>query len=119
MEENNYFCPKCGCKMLEKYDSPALNLTCPKCGCKIATTKWKDIDLDDTEYEIVLMPIKNPSIDQVKFIANLLGINFIESKKLLENGGVLLKCKALKVNNLKERLKENKLLYIVNPNFKF
>ena len=119
MEKNNYICPKCGCKMLEKYDSPALNLICPKCGCKIATTKWKDIDLDDTDYEVVLNSTPNPSIDNIKFIANYLGINFIESKKLLEDGGALARCKASMVNDLKEKLNKNKLSYTISPDFPF
>ena len=74
MKENKYICPKCGAEMIAVYEKPALNLTCPKCGCKIATTKWEDIDLDDTDYEIVLKLSANPSMNQVKFLSNILRI---------------------------------------------
>ena len=102
MEENKYICPKCGNEMIAVYEKPALNLTCPKCGCKIATTKWEDIDLDDTDYEVVLKPSINHSMEQIKFISNLTGLNFIASKKLLENGGVLLKAKAVELKEKNE-----------------
>ena len=119
MEENKYICPQCGAEMVAIYEKPALNLTCPKCGCKIATTKWEDIDLDDTDYEIILNPIASPSMNQIKAISNLTGQNFLFSKNLLEIGGLLLKTKAV---NLKEKtalLKENNIEHFVSPEFPY
>ena len=57
---------------------------CPKCGCKIATTKWEDIDLDDTDYEIVLKLSANPSMNQVKFLSNITGQNSLLQKSSLK-----------------------------------
>lgn len=119
MEENKYICPKCGTEMIAVYEKPALNLTCPKCGCKIATTKWEDIDLDDTDYEIVVKPLVNPLMNQVKFISNLTGQNFIVSKKFLENGGVLLKAKAIEIREKKKLLKDNGIDYSISPEFPY
>ena len=84
MEENKYICPKCGNEMIAVYEKPALNLTCPKCGCKIATTKWEDIDLDGTDYEVVLKPSINHSMEQIKFISNLTGLNLSLRKNFLK-----------------------------------
>lgn len=119
MEENKYICPKCGTEMIAVYEKPALNLTCPKCGCKIATTKWEDIDLDDADYEIVLKLSANPSMNQVKFLSNLTGQNFIASKKLLEEGGVLLKAKAVEVKNKMAELDKINIEYYILPNFPY
>lgn len=119
MEENKYLCPKCGTEMIVDYEKPALNLTCPKCGCKIATTKWEDIDLDDTDYEIVLKPSINYSMEQIKFISNLTGLNFISSKKLLENGGSLLKAKAIELREKKKLLDKTGINYSVLPEFPY
>ena len=119
MEENKYICPKCGAEMIAVYEKPALNLTCPKCGCKIATTKWEDIDLDDTDYKIVLKSLAHPSMDQVKLISNLTGQNFIVSKRLLENGGVLLSTKAIEIREKKKLLNENGVDFSISPEFPY
>ena len=119
MEENKYICPKCGNEMIAVYEKPALNLTCPKCGCKIATTKWEDIDLDGTDYEVVLKPSINHSMEQIKFISNLTGLNFIASKKLLENGGVLLKARAVELKEKMNSLVANGIDFSVTPDFPY
>ena len=106
--------------MVAVYEKPALNLTCPKCGCKIATTKWEDIDLDDADYEIVLKLSANPSMNQVKFLSNLTGHNFIASKKLLEEeGGVLLKAKAVEAKNKMAELDKINIEYYISTNFPY
>lgn len=119
MEENKYICPKCGTEMIAVYEKPALNLTCPKCGCKIATTKWEDIDLDDTDYEIVLKTSINYSMEQIKLISKLTGKNFIASKKLIENGGVLLTAKAIELRDIMKTLDEIGIGYLVSPEFPY
>ena len=101
MEENKYICPECGSEMNALYEKPALNLTCPKCGCKIATTKWDEIDLDDTKYQIQLETISNPTIDQIKFISKFTGANFIASKSMLEKGSLIYEGSA--VDTLKKK----------------
>ena len=119
MEENKYFCPKCGTEMIADYEKPALNLTCPNCGCKIATTKWEDIDLDDTDYEVVLKPSINHSMEQIKFVSKLTGLNYIDSKKLLENGGILLKARAVELKEKMNSLVAIGINFSVTPDFPY
>lgn len=70
--------------MIANYEKPALNLMCPKCGIKIATTKREKNDIDDNDYEIILKPVFNPSIKQIKILSNLIGQNFVKSKNYLK-----------------------------------
>ena len=119
MEENRYACPQCGIEMNVVYEKPALNLTCPKCGCKIATTKWEDIDLDDTDYEIILKPITCPSTNQIKAVSNLTGQNFIASKNLLREGGPLFKVKAVDLKDKTALLDRSDIIYFVSPEFPY
>ena len=119
MEENKYLCPDCGAEMVAVYEKPALNLTCPKCGCKIATTMWEDIDLDDTCYQISLKQIANPSIDYVKYISRMTGLNFINSKNLLEKGGLFYKGKAIGVKDKKMSLDTMGIPYEITPSFPY
>ena len=119
MEENKYICPKCGSHMTAVYEKPALNLTCPKCRCKIATTKWEDIDLDNTTYKIFLRPNCNPSTESIKFISRITGLNFINSKKLFENGGLLFEEKAVEIKKQKINLDSINIKYTIEPMFPY
>jgi len=119
MEENKYICPECGAEMDVVYDKPALNLTCPNCSCKMATTKWEEIDLDDTKYKMFLIKIENPSIDQIKFISKFTGLNFITSKDLLNNGGLVFEGSAIEVLEKKKNLTQENIIFSIDPLFKY
>ena len=119
MEENKYICPDCGSEMMAVYEKPALILTCPKCGCKIATTKWEDIDLDDTTYKIFLKPNRSPNTKSIKFISKITGLNYINSKKLFENGGLLFEEKAVEIKKQKIDLDLNNIKYTIEPMFPY
>ena len=119
MEENKYVCPKCGAEMIAVYEKPALNLTCPECGCQIASTKWEDIDLDDTDYEIIVKSVVSPSIVQIKLVSNLTGQNFIYSKKLLEKGGPLCRVRAVDMKGIMSSLGNCNIEYMILPEFPY
>ena len=119
MEENKYICPNCGGEMECVYDKPALNLTCPKCGCKIATSRWDDIDLDPADYQITLESVPHPSIDNIKLVSSITGLNFIHSKALLENGGIVAKENAVKTKEIKTQLDDENIRYLITPDFKY
>lgn len=105
--------------MIANYEKPALNLMCPKCGIKIATTKREKNDIDDNDYEIILKPVFNPSIKQIKILSNLIGQNFVKSKKLLESGGILLKGKAVEIKEKMIILNKSVIEYSIYPNFPY
>ena len=119
MEERKYNCPECGTIMNESYDKPALNLTCPKCGYKIATTRWEEIDLDDKKYEIVLVANNNPTLDQIKVVSSITGVNFINSKDNIVSGKSIFKGSPIKVKNVAKILKEKNVDYTISPRFPY
>jgi len=119
MEENKYICPECGSEMTAVYEKPALNLTCPKCGCKIATTKWEDIDLDDTTYKIILEANRTPGTELIKFISKITGLNYINSKRSLEKGGLIFEEKAVEVKKRKHALDSKHIQYVIEPMFPY
>lgn len=119
MGENKYYCPECGAEMYEKYEKPALNLICPKCGCKLATTKWEKIDLDETEYEVIITSDTNPNMDQIKAISRISGKNFIFAKNVIVNGGMVFKGRASEVKKIISLLETNSLKYDIVPKFPY
>ena len=119
MEERKYNCPECGTIMNETYDKPSLILSCPKCGCKIATTHWEEIDLDDKEYEIVLVANSNPTLDQIKVVSSITGVNFIKSKEIIAGGKTIFKGSPIQVKEIIKTLKEKLLDYSISPEFPY
>ena len=119
MEEKKYNCPECGTIMNEVYEKPALNLSCPKCGCKIATTRWEKIDLDDKEYEIILISNNNPTIEQIKAVSNISGENFINSKQAIIKGNLIFKGNPSQVIDIVKVLDGKKINHIINPEFPY
>ena len=119
MENNKRKCPQCGTEMVETYEKPALNFTCPKCGFQIASSRWDDIDLDDTCYEINLLPIKSPTIEEIKFISNQTGINYLKCKELLIEGGVLFTGTANETKARKEILESKHFKIKIVPDFSY
>ncbi len=119
MEKNKYYCPECGAEMYEKYDKPALNLTCPKCGCKVATTRWEAIDLDSNEYEVIIMPITDPSIDILKTVSKIIGKNFILTKNELIEGCTVFIGRAVEAKKVITLLNEKDIKYRVLPDFPY
>ncbi len=119
MEKNNYICPRCGAEMFGTYEKPALNLTCPKCGCKIATTKWDDIDLDNTVYIVSIVKCDNPNIEQIKLVSKITGQNFFKSKEIIINGEEIFRGKALDIIDFKKQLNINCLEIKIVPQFNY
>lgn len=118
-EKNNYYCPDCGTKMIEVYEKPALNLTCPKCGCKMATTKWEEIDLDETQYEIISVSNNNPSVDKIKVISRVTGKNFVLAKSTLEKELLIFNGKARDVKVIAKILDDASITYEIKPDFNY
>lgn len=119
MKKNEYICPNCGTTMNGVYEKPALNLICPKCGAKIATTVWDEIDLDDKEYTLTISPCNNPSIEQIKSISKITGLNYIEGKEKLANGKITFKGSATKILKIQNQLNENSIRYKIEPKFNY
>ena len=119
MKEDNCLCPECGAEMIVTYEKPALNLTCPKCGYGIATTQWEEIDLDDNDYEIVLKAVSNPNIEIVKTVSKLTGLNYLNSKAIVEKGGTLLKAKANEIKEKRDLLLNKNIEFEIKPFFPY
>lgn len=119
MEENKNICPECGSETDAVYEKPAFNLSCPKCGFEIATTKWDEIDLDDTKYQIQLEAVVNPTIDQIKFISKFTGANFITCKTMFEKGSLIFEGSAVDILEKKKELELRNISFSIKPYFKY
>lgn len=112
-------CLSCGENMICKIEEHTLVWKCPKCGDGIATTYFEPIETDDIEYSISISAISNPDINQIKLVSNILNVNFIKSKSLLQKGSATITDRAIKVRDYAKLLDEKSILFTITPNFPY
>lgn len=111
-------CEKCGNEMEYFIDDSTCGTTCKNCGWGCVTTYQDPIKLDNTDYELCIKPIVNPSVDNLHCIASLLGCNFLESKSKLQNSIIFTK-KAIAIIDIALKLKSNNIAFTIMPEFPY
>lgn len=123
-------CEKYGEQMVSIDQERTVGMTCPKCGWGWVTSHFDAIDIDQTNYSIFLKPGNPVVIDNIKMIASLCAINFIEAKKTLQmdedtciytatNESSADYSKAGKVKHIASLLKAAKLNFYISPSFPY
>lgn len=112
-------CPKCGKEMRVTIDGSAMNFKCESCGYSYATTFADGIEWDSSDYTITLEKNDDVSLSQIKIVSSISSLNFIGSKRLLENGGVLTTDCAITIKGKILKLKQEDIRYIVTPEFPY
>src|SRR3569832_2976049 len=84
---NDLSCPRCGQAVEVRQRGSAQGLHCPKCGWSVVTTRISEILLDTTTYELVVELIDIHQTVQLCAIGQLLGMNVVQTRKVLEAQG--------------------------------
>lgn len=116
---NELKCEKCGSKMFYKIDGHTQGWYCPSCNWSIVTTYFSDMELDETIYKIELLPDANATIDKIRLISKIGNLNFILSKKILNDGGLLVEGPAKNIDKKIKELDLLKVFYKIIPNYPY
>lgn len=111
-------CEKCGSEMEYFIDGSTCGTTCKSCGWGCVTSYQDPIKLDNNEYELCIEPIINPSIDNLRFMASLLGCNFLTAKSKLQDNIIFTK-NAAAILDIALKLKANNIAFTVTPEFPY
>lgn len=123
-------CEKCGAEMKEIQSPFSSGMECPICGWGWVTTNMDAASEDDTNYEIWLTPGNVQTKETIKALADAVGINFLQAKKLLsssesvmiyraKNEAVAAMSKAKRVQAVATLLKQAGLQFSINPDFPY
>lgn len=112
-------CSSCGENMICKIEEHTLVWECPKCGDGLATTYFEPIETDETNYTLSISEISEPNIDHIKVISNMLNVNFLKSKSLLQEGNATITDKAVKIRDYIRLLNENSISFTITPKFPY
>jgi len=115
----NKICPHCGKEMVPMVDGSALNYDCKYCGYSEATTLAEGIEWDATTYQLNVLAINNPTIDQIKVLSKLTGKNFLDSKNSAKKGDIVLKGMAVEIKRIKDILSSNNIHFCISPEFPY
>ena len=74
-------CKECKGKMNWKIEDSTQGWWCPVCGWSIVTTYIDDIDMDDTEYSLYIINMKEIDKEKIKLVAKIANVNFVIAKK--------------------------------------
>jgi hypothetical protein len=123
-------CEKCGEQMININSEHTVGMTCPKCGWGWVTSRFDPIATDETDYSVFIKP-DNPAVpSNIKLIADIAGVNFLQAKKLLSSGNdeLVYKAKnesastmykAQRVQAVAKKLKEAGIVFTITPEFPF
>lgn len=111
-------CPECGAKTESIFEGHLSGTRCTNCNWSVFTTYFKPIEKDLTEYEVFVTPTFGFTNEQIKIVANLLNINFLQAReKLMEKKFKIYKGKAKEILTIKECLNSVGLHYQIYPEF--
>ena len=79
-------CEKCGTEMNPYHEGATCGMLCPACGWGWVTTYSLPIDADNTMYTISFSKAEKVTPAMIKLYAKLAGINFLQAKRVLEEG---------------------------------
>lgn len=126
----NILCEKCGEQMISIKDGRAVGMTCPHCGWGWVTSYFDPISTDNTDYSIFIKAYNPATTSNIKIIADIAGINFLQAKKLLSSGkdelvykakneAASTMYKAQHVQVIAKRLKEADIAFAIVPDFPY
>lgn len=112
-------CEKCGAEMKPLSDIYPVGMTCPNCGWGWATTYIDPINLDESNYRMILVSSEN-SLSSIKLVSETANCNYVEAKKLIENAPVeIFSGKAVEVKTIKEKLETANIKFRIEPEFPY
>jgi len=112
-------CEKCNTEMNYFQNGQSHGWTCPNCDNGLVTSYIDDMQLDETVYEVTLLPNNNPSTADLKILSKISGLNILESKKLAAEGGELIKGQAHKISDSINQIKDTDLSYNISPDYPY
>lgn len=112
-------CEFCGGKLKSLILGNLSGLFCDNCQqWAVVTTYIPQINLDENLYKIYLVNKEKADRSNIKLIANISNINFLEAKKLLDNSNsIIYEGKAIEVVKIIKELKKAKLEFKCIPEF--
>ena len=112
-------CEKCGAEMKPLSEIYPIGMTCPNCGWGWATTYIDPINLDESDYHMILVSSEN-SFSNIKIISEIANCNYIEAKNMIENAPTeIFRGNAVEIKEIKQKLESASIDFKIEPKFPY
>lgn len=112
-------CPWCHCRTESFCEDSVMGIRCTNCEWCIVTTYIEPIRADTTLYTLSIDKIDNADLDQLRTVSKLLGVNYLEARKLLQNGDAKLVDQAVEIQKYKMLLNSKNITFNIYPDFQY
>ena len=72
---------------------------------------------DDTIYKITLLPNNDFDINDIKTVAHAVNCNYVQAKKILTNGGVVIEGEAKNIHEVILEFMLKNIKYVITPDY--
>lgn len=118
--KTDYKCDKCGNIMIPIQKEGVTGMVCPNCGFGFVTSYIDPMYEDQNVYEVYLSTGNTITNKNYFLIQSITGKNIQEIKQLFESSPFLLyKGHAVEVRELKNKLDESGVKYVIVPDFNY
>lgn len=115
----NNKCPKCGNIMKVVHEPGSVAWVCSHCDYSEATTESDALHNDETIYSVVLLDNDSTNLEIVKTLSKFTGLNFIQTKDLINNPKEIAHGLAYEILEKKKYLDDKGIRYSITPDFKY
>ena len=112
-------CEKCNTLMNFSRKGSCCEWSCPNCEWAIVTTYHSPMELDSKKYLLQIDICSNPTNQMLRCISKLFLCNFIEAKKILQEGTLTISDLATTINKYKIKLDDASVKYTIEPYFPY
>ena len=112
-------CPNCRADISYYMESSSCGYQCTSCEWGIVTTSISPIYCDRTDYTVSIAKIEEPSANQIRVIAKLLGVNYLKARNLLLEGEAQITECAVEVQKHRAILREAGIAHGISPLFPY
>lgn len=117
-DESSEICDVCGTKLIGFIEGMCCGLKCPKCKeAKVVTSYFSVLSQDDTIYKITLLPNNDFDINDIKTVAHAANCNYVQAKKILLNGGVVIEGEARNIHKIILEFMLENIKFVITPDY--
>ena len=114
------YCTICGSEMIPLDPKKPIGMTCPNCGWGWATQYISPIHTDQTDYKIILLAGNPVSLQVLRVLQKMTGLNFLQLKEIIETAPSFITSEnAYQIRPFMKMLDDAGVLYRVEPEFPY
>ena len=112
-------CPWCRSRTEPFREDGIMGVRCTNCEWCVVTTYIEPIRQDTTLYTLSIDKVEFPNLEQLRTVSKVLGVHYLEAKKLLQSGEAKIVNNAVEIQQIKNTLNLKSMHFNIYPDFQY